>query len=207
MDALFTFAAIAGVILIGSMSPGPSFVVIARRSVTTSRADGIAAAFGMGLGSTLFAGAALFGLHIVLTNVPLLYLGLKVVGGSYLIYLAVRMWAGARQPLDMNTPSGGRGQGIVNSFFLGLVTQICNPKTAIAYASVFSVLLPSTVPLWFTLVIVPMVFVMETGWYTVVAVVFSSDGPRRGYLKAKTWIDRLAGAVMGTLGAKIIADA
>ncbi len=49
---------IAGAITLGAMSPGPSFVVVARTAVATSRADGVAAALGMGVGGVLFAGVA-----------------------------------------------------------------------------------------------------------------------------------------------------
>ena len=39
-----------------------------------------------------------------------------------------------------------------------------------------------------------------------VAIVFSSEGPRRRYLGAKPLIDRLAAGVIGVLGVKLIAE-
>lgn len=61
---------ILGALAVGVVSPGPSFVLIARTAVASSRADGIAAAFGMGGGGFVFAIAALLGLHGVLLAVP-----------------------------------------------------------------------------------------------------------------------------------------
>jgi threonine/homoserine/homoserine lactone efflux protein len=48
--------------------------------------------------------------------------------------------------------------------------------------------------------------VVEAGWYSVVALAFSSSRPRALYLKTKTWIDRTAGLVMGGLGLRLVTE-
>jgi threonine/homoserine/homoserine lactone efflux protein len=50
------------------------------------------------------------------------------------------------------------------------------------------------------------IFVLEAGWYALVALLFSSAGPRRTYLGWRTAIDRTAGAAMGALGAGLVVD-
>jgi len=106
------------------------------------------------------------------------------------------------RPISSNEP------GSLRKFFVvGLGTQLSNPKTAIAYASIFTALLPAEPPAWAPWVILPTIFLIETGWYAVVAMVFSSEGPRRGYLGAKLLIDRLAAGVLGLLGMKLLAEA
>lgn len=206
MTLLISTAMITGAVLVGAMSPGPSFVVVARTAIARSRRDGIAAAFGMGTGGALFAAAALLGLHAVLTSVPSLYLMLRIGGAAYLLYLAVRLWHGAARPLDLGQSSLQRNGCLRRSFLLGLITQLSNLKTAIVYASVFSALLPASTPHWFGPFLVVLILVTEAGWYTVVATAFSLDGPRRGYLKSKAVVDRSAGAVMGLLGLKIVSE-
>lgn len=167
----------------------------------------MATALGMGLGGLMFAGAALLGLHVVLTAVPWAYLGLKVGGGAYLIFLAIQLWRGAREPIGMDGVLADGSGGLRKALVLGLATQLGNPKTAIAYASIFTALLPADPPTWVAWVIVPTIFLIEAGWYGIVAVVFSSERPRRGYLGAKHVFDRLAAGVLGLLGAKLISDA
>ena len=56
------------------------------------------------------------------------------------------------------------------SFWLGLSTQLSNPKTTIVYASVFAALLPADVPLWLFAVLPLFIFLLEAGWYAIVAV-------------------------------------
>jgi len=207
VELLIPLGAIFGAILVGAMSPGPSFVLVARTSVAVSRSAGVANALGMGLGGLLFAAAALLGLQVALAAVPWAYLGLKIAGGAYLLYLAVQLWRGAREPIEMQ-PVSTDGPGSLRRFFaVGIVTQLSNPKTAIAYASIFTALLPADPPAWAAGVILPTIFLIETGWYAIVAVVFSSDGPRRSYIGAKFLIDRLAAGVLGLLGVKLLSEA
>lgn len=207
MESWLAALSILGAVTIGAISPGPSFVVVARTAIAVSRLAGLAMALGMGLGGVIFAGAALLGLHLVLTTVPWLHLGLRLAGGAYLLYLAYRLWQGAGDPPPEAAPSADRAGGLRRSLLIGLATQISNPKTAIVYASIFTVLLPADSPSWLAAFILPSIFAIETGWYALVALAFSADAPRRGYLRAKPWIDRAAGGVMGVLGVKLIADA
>ncbi len=208
MELSAAILSIAVALTLGAMSPGPSFIFVARTSLGVSRRDGLAAAVGMGVGGVFFSAIALLGLLAILTAVPLLHLALKVLGGTYLVYLGYRIWRGARQPLVLestslqNYPTQAR-----RSFVLGLVTQVSNPKTAVVYASVFASLLPHNIPPSVLVALPIMVFAIETIWYSVVALALSSPSPRTRYLASKAWIDRTAGAIMSLLGMKLIFDA
>lgn len=195
-------------LLAGVVSPGPSFVQVARIAVARSRADGLVAALGMGLGALFFAALALGGLHAVLTAMPALYIALKLLGGLYLMWMAFNIWRGAHQALEMGDADGQAPRHTLRqSFRLGLVTQLSNPKCAVVYGSVFAALLPAQFPLAAGLLLLAGVVVMETGWYAVVAVLLSSAAPRAVYLRSKTLVDRTAAGVMGLLGLRLVATA
>jgi threonine/homoserine/homoserine lactone efflux protein len=203
-------AAVIAALALGVISPGPSFVMVAREAVGQARGNGLAAALGMGLGGVLFALAALLGLQAVLLAVPALYLGLKVLGGLYLCWLGWRIFASAPQPLVVVRGGLARseaGRTRRASLALGLATQLSNPKTAIVYASVFAALLPGAVSPVQGALLLCAVFVVEAGWYAVVALLLSAPAPRRAYLGCKTWVDRAAGAVMAGLGLRLVASA
>lgn len=204
--SVLALLSILGTLAIGAVSPGPSFVLVARTSIAASRRAGLAAALGMGVGGVVFASLALLGLHALLTQVAWLYLALKVGGGLYLVHLAVRIWRGASEPISV--PDGAvAADGALRSFWIGLATQISNPKTAIVYGSIFAALLPASPPVWILLVLPPSVFLVETGWYAIVAVAFSAGRPRAAYLSSKAWIDRLAASVIGALGVRLVLEA
>jgi len=207
MDTTTSLLAICAALSVGVVSPGPSFVMIARTAVAQSRRDGVAASIGMGVGGVVFAAAALIGLHLVLTAVPWLYLVLKIGGGAWLLYLGWRIWRGAAQPLALATAETRAAQTARRSFVLGFVTQVSNPKTALVYASVFAAFLPRDLSAGALWVLPLLVFVIETGWYALVALALSATAPRAAYLRGKRWIDRTAGGVLAALGLKLITSA
>ncbi len=207
MDAFLSLFAIIAALLVGVVSPGPSFVLVARTAIAASRRDGLAAAAGMGLGGVAFGSLALLGVATLLLHAGWLYVGLKLAGGLYLVYLGIMIWHGASGTVSVAAAEHVEGRNVARSFWIGLATQVSNPKTAVVYASVFAALMPPDPPLWFVLVLPPLLFVIEAGWYTAVALAFSAGGPRAAYLRAKTWIDRLAGAVMAGLGLRLLYEA
>ncbi len=192
--------------IVGAISPGPSFVFVVRTALASSRRDGIAAAFGMGIGAVTLASLALIGVRAVLAEVAWLYLGFKAVGGLYLLYIGYRLWRGAREPLAVEGVAARSNGGWWRSFGLALATQLSNPKAVVVIGGVFAALLPSHVPAWMYAAIPPIIMTTETTWYSTVALVVSSQGPRAAYARSKVWIDRLAGTVMGALGARLVVD-
>jgi threonine/homoserine/homoserine lactone efflux protein len=193
-------------LLIGAISPGPSFVLVSRTAVTLSRSEGLAAALGMGLGGAIFGGLALAGLNALLLQAAWLYFVLKLAGGAYLIYLGARIWRSAADPIVVPETATFERKSRLRSFSFALVTQLSNPKTAIVYGGIFAALLPASPPFWLLIALPPLIFAIETTWYVVVALAFSAAGPRALYLRCKAWIDRTAGAVMGLLGARLIVE-
>lgn len=206
MSSMAIFFSIVAAVLIGAVSPGPSFVLVSRIAISRSRRAGLAAAFGMGTGSVIFATLALFGLSALLMKVEWLYLALKIAGGLYLIYVGIRIWRGAAHDLQIDAPATPAAGGIARNFLFALGTQLSNPKTAIFYGSIFAALLPAVPAHWLLLAVPPAVFLVEVGWYTVVTMAFSSNRPRALYIGSKLWIDRVAGAIIGALGVRLVVD-
>ena len=82
-----------------------------------------------------------------------------------------------------------------------------NPKTAIIYASIFATFLPHGLSLQAGILLVTMIFLLETSWYGLVALVLSAEKARKAYLRFKLLIDRLAGGVILLLGVKLACSA
>lgn len=206
MSTIAVLVGILGALLVGVISPGPSFVLVCRTSIAVSRRDGLAAALGMRLGAAIFGTLALLGLSALLAQVEWLYAGLKLLGGACLVHLGVRIWRGASAPLVIPGIAAFQPNTLARSFSFGLATQLSNPKTAVVYASVFAALLPAALPPWILVVLPPLIFLLEASWYAAVALAFSAERPRSAYVDAKGWIDRAAGAVMGALGLALIVE-
>lgn len=194
---------IAGALLVGAVSPGPSFLMVSHISMTRSRTAGLMVALGMGTGGLAFAILALAGLAALITQVPLLHMALQIAGGLYLALMAWKLWRGASQPLDV-VNSAAVPVSMRRIYLSALLTQISNPKTAVVYASIFAALLPNRPEPMLYAVLPGVVFVVEAGWYALVAMVFSATLPRRAYLAAKKPLDRVAAVVLGGLGLRLV---
>ena len=206
---LIGFAAVHLMVVI---SPGPSFLVVARAAVAASRRYGAWIAVGLGLGSVIWAMAALFGLTLLFRQVPWLYAGMKVAGALYLIFLGVMLWRHARDPLTAaaspghsrsHNPGRGAGRGIR----LGILTQLSNPKAAVFFGSVFVTLLPADPTPATVALVLAVIFVNECVWYMAVARAFSIRRLRDAYLRVKAWSDRVTGAFLSALGVRLMTDA
>ena len=206
MSEIATILSILGVFLLGAISPGPSFVVVSRIAVSGERTDGLAAAVGMGVGGFVFASVAVAGLTALLVQLAWLDILLRIAGGTYLLWIGIKIWRGATEPLEFTDDGTPRAGSSWRAFVRALLVQLANPKTAIFYASMFAAMLPASPPLWMLLVLPPLLFCNEFLWYAIVALAISSSKPRSIYLRAKQWIDRAAGAVVGALGAKLMIE-
>lgn len=199
---LIAVSAIGVAILFGAMSPGVSFLLVARMAMSSSRRAALSVAAGMGFGASVFAAIALAGLHTLLTLVPSLYTGLKVAGGCYLLWLALKMF---RRPSNRFNDSVGTEEVTVSKAFMtGVFTQISNPHTALVFASIFSAALSKNIQPVMYIILPTMAFVIDVLWYADVACLLSTDGPRQAYIKYRKFIDKLSGGVMAFLGIRLL---
>ena len=189
-----------GLVQLGAVvSPGPSFLITAQTAVAGRRWDGVKVALGLGAGTVLWSAAALLGLNVLFHAVPPLFLGMKVFGALFLLWIAYRIFRHAAEPLDLASAAASG-----SPFVKGFLVQIGNPKVVVFFGSIFVAMLPAEVPLWMTFTLIAMVSLNEVWWYSLVALFFGA-GPMRGfYLKAKTWIDRSVGVFLGLVGLRLI---
>lgn len=199
---LALFWSIVAIHLAAAISPGPSFVVSLRVAARDGFAVATALAFGFGLGAVLWATAAMGGIAILFELVPVLFTGLKVVGGAFLMFVAFMMWRHAKEPIDMGE-GNGQPRSMLSAFRFGFLTFATNPKPAIFFGAVFVGLVPPDASLGWKAAILLAVFLNETIWYIFVARVFSTNQARNLYSNAKAWIDRAFGTLIAAFGLKI----
>jgi threonine/homoserine/homoserine lactone efflux protein len=204
---------IAIAILVGAMSPGPSFVLVSQVAMSTSRTAAITTSLGMGTGAATFALLAAAGLYLVLESVPVFYMALKIAGGMYLCYLAYKIWNNASKLIEKATsPSvtGAHPSEVTSTrnscrlFLVGFLTQLSNPKTAIVFASIFAAFLPENLPSYSYAFLVLVAFAIDAGWYCVISIVLSTKKAQASYAQYKKVINRTASCFMGVMGLKLI---
>lgn len=202
--SLTIFLSILALHLVAAISPGPSFVVSLRTAASQGfrPAAGLAVAFG--LGAVIWALAALFGLALIFEVLPKAYLGFKIAGGLFLIWVGIKTFLHAKTPMP-EVATLDAPQSLISAVRLGLLTQLANPKPAIFFGAVFAGLIPPETSVFTLAALLFLVFFNETMWYLFVAAVFSRQRARDMYARAKLWTDRALGGMIALFGLKIAA--
>ncbi len=158
---------------------------------------------GITCGVMVWAGIALLGLHLIIEKWRLHTL-IMVGGGLYLCWMGYQMLRGAlkkRLFLPLRHKSNWRKAGAV---FLGLLTNLANPKAIIYFGSVFSLFVGDNVGTTERWGIFALIIVETLAWFTVVASLFALPQMRRGYQRLAKWIDGFAGALFAGFGIHLI---
>ena len=194
-------ASLALVQLLLAMSPGPAFVLTVRTAAGEGMRPALWLSLGLACGVLVWAAAALAGLSILFEVMPWLQTGLRIAGALFLIFIAIKLWRHAPDPLPEQ--HGNVAPGALRSFLLGVWTDLANPKALAFFAAVFSGLIPASPSLADALSILAVVFVIEFVWYIAVALVFSRAAPRRIYTRIKANLERVFAVLIGGFGMRI----
>lgn len=197
-DLLLTFLIVHTII---TLSPGPALVVTIKTAVTQGQKAGLQLSLGLASAVTLWALASLLGLSLLFSVAPYLQTAFRFIGAAYLIWLGLSLWRHASAPL----PSA-ETQPSSNSFRLGFITDLANPKALAYFTAVFATLVPADITLIQSMMLLTMIFAIEFVWYSLVSVSFSRPGVQTVYIRMKRWIDRLFGTILAALGLKLATD-
>ena len=160
-------------------------------------------ALGFGIGSVVWAVAAIFGLSVLFAIVPWLYLIVKVCGALYLIYLAYKLLrSNGLQELQVGEKK--ISNSMMASLHKGFLIQLSNPKVVIFMGSILATLLPKDATPELLTAVVVVIFLNEFLWYSLVASVFSVGKLRNAYAKVSKIVDRTTGLLLGGLGVRIL---
>lgn len=200
---IHTLLALCAIFTLGVMSPGPNFLVVARRSLAGGRADGLVTMLGVVTVSGIWAATSLFGIGTLFALFPWARTGLRVIGAAYLVWLGIKLWRHAPQPLAEPATAGAEGRGFGQAYRAGLATNLSNVKAMAFYTSAFSAAAPApgqTALEWLAL---GLVLVIALVWYGLVAIALSSGTVAAAYRRSKPAIDRVCGVLMIGFGVRL----
>ncbi|MFT6775063.1 MAG: threonine/homoserine/homoserine lactone efflux protein [Paracoccaceae bacterium] len=189
---------VAAVDLAGAASPGPGFLAVTRIAAANGRRAGLACALGLATGSALWAAAALFGLGAVFAAAPWAQTTLRLAGAVYLMWLAAALWRRGGAAATDAPPAPVR-----RPFRGAVLLQMANPKTAVFFGSIFLTVLPAHPSLALACAIIATVAATEALWFAALALAFGSAPVQARYARLRGRIDRVCGALMAALGARL----
>lgn len=186
------------------LSPGPNILLVTQVAAERSRRQALWVSAGMAAAGVTWAALAMTGLAALFELLPSLQTGIRLAGAAYLIWIGFRLLrstGGGSQPA-VTAPIPAPG---LRGFLQGFATSLLNPKAAAYFGSIFVLFVPHAAPLWAKLAAVGIVGGNAVLCYGVVALLFSTDRVKAGYLALRRPIDRLCGLLMLGFGGRLIA--
>ena len=194
------------VFVVGLISPGPDFMAVSTMSLKRGRIDGIKTAAGIATVIILYTFVCLTGLAVLFAHYLWAVAAIKIGGGVYLLYLGVQLWRASLKP-DAKAAQAPPVEIQKNSYLMGVLVCLTNPKAIAFFASIFALALtPDTT--FATKATIQMVVPMTTFlWFSFVAFSLSKPYVRNRYQRWQKAIDRITGSVIGLFGLKLILSA
>jgi threonine/homoserine/homoserine lactone efflux protein len=191
--------------VVATASPGPSNLRIMGAAMHQGRRAGLLVAAGVVTGSIFWGALAAAGVAAILARYAEILVILKLLGGLYLLYLALKA---ARTAMTLDEPAARNlGRGPSSSIALyrqGLLMHLTNPKSVLGWIALVALGLgPEAAPgtVFIILAGCAILAVLVFGGY---AVLFSTAPIVRAYKRARRWIEGVLATVFAIAGLRLL---
>lgn len=208
-QVLALLATVVAAHFLALISPGPDFLLIVRSSLRNGKRNAIGVAGGIAVANGLYIALCIVGVGAVLAASLVAMAVLKVVGGLFLVYIAIQAlrarrsdYAALLQPGPQGHAAGARQ--FWREFMAGFVSGIANPKNVIFYLSLFSVVLTPEVGMGLKVALGVWMTTLVFVWDTLIVLVLTQERVKRAFTRLAYSIDKVSGALLGLVGLKLL---
>ncbi|MBN4081240.1 LysE family transporter [Caldithrix abyssi] len=194
---------VVALFLLGVISPGPNFLVVVQKSLSSGQRGGIITGLGVATGDALYSSAGLFGLSALITQSGWLFFVIKLAGGLYISWMGLKMIWKNPKSVKQSTAATSDSKNYGKCFRLGLITDLSNPKTVVFFASIFATTYNPAHPMWVSFAMLSGIIMTSIVWRIGLATVFSRNRIRDFYLHFRRSIERFFGSILLLLGLRL----
>ncbi|ENM5812359.1 LysE family translocator [Vibrio mimicus] len=210
LTSIFVTVAVAHFLAL--LSPGPDFVLVVKSAIRNKGKNAIGIAVGIALANAVYISLCLVGVGSILAASVSIMIALKIVGGLFLIYLAIQALKARRSSYETFEVSGAEGASTHSSSFhyelvTGFMSGILNPKNLLFYLSLFTVVLTNDVSFSFKLGLGIWMTLVVFLWDAAIIFLLSTNKVRSRFTKLAFYIDKVTGAILGLIGFTIVKSA
>lgn len=196
-------AAVGAAFFVVSASPGPATLALASTSMSAGRKTGLRFGIGLSCGLAFWGLIAATGLGAILQASSHALIGLKILGGLYLLWLAFgAARSSARRQVTVANATDRR-----HGFRLGLLLNLSNPQAVFAWMATLALGLGSGSGGWQVVTATSLCIALGFLIYTLYALVFSTSGAMRAYARARRWIEGVVAGLFAIAGFALIRSA
>ncbi|WJV65783.1 LysE family translocator [Pectobacteriaceae bacterium CE70] len=193
--------AVATITILAVISPGPDFAMVTRNSYAFGSRTGLLSALGIACGVQVHVMYTVFGIAVLIAGSPLLFMTMKVLGTSYLIYLGYKSLTN-KTVLTLEEAAGSV-PSLFAAFRMGFLTNALNPKTMLFVVATYSQVVQPGSPLSHNFAYGLFMSAAHWVWFSIVALFFAAPTMRRRLLKQQSVVDKSIGIVLIVLGASL----
>lgn len=202
--SLLTLAALN---IVGVIAPGPDIILITR-TATRSRRHAAAVTAGIQTGVLMWCTLTVVGAAAFLNAFPQALDYVKIIGGGWLLVMGYRMFVGGVRdrtspPVDLEDAASRLGT-LRQSFWLGLATNLSNPKIVLFLSALIAPLLPPSPSVGLSVLVVLILALSALVIQMSLAMIVSTHTVRRKLLRASPFIDIAAGLFFLVAGATLL---
>jgi threonine efflux protein len=204
---LFSLLSIGIAFFVIAVSPGPANISNATIAMSKGRRTSLIYGAGLSTGLVFWGIIAASGMGAILQSSIYLLMALKVFGGLYLLRLAYLSAKETMKPNSANIEMIDDNVSGENWFFRGVIMNISNPKTVIAWMAALSVGLGSSdgvLSLVSGLVVCMIVGFATNAMYSIC---FSYRGVMNWYQRASRWINGVTSFLFSIAGIGLLRSA
>lgn len=198
------FLTIAIAHLFAVASPGPDFAVVLRQCITLGTRAGLWTSLGVGSGILLHVAYCVFGVALLLSQVPMLFNFMKYLAALYLLYLGLQSIKGSLKPLE-NRDSAEINVSVEpkKAFILGFLTNGLNPKATLFFLALFTVVISPETPALIQVLYGIYLAIATSVWFAMLSIFVGRKTVRTWIFKTGTWFEFGMGAVLVLLAIQI----
>jgi threonine/homoserine/homoserine lactone efflux protein len=209
------FLVIAVAHFLALLSPGPDFFLVARTSLAAGWRVASGASLGIALANGVFIVVAFAGVEAMHPD-SIWFVILQMAGCIYLFYLGVLFICYAGDG-TLHVPTSRQTTSVMTAYRawwralgMGFLSGILNPKNALFYASLVSLLTePYVISVGWKVFYGLWMFSVVALWDTLVAVLIGNQRVLQRFARIQPWLERVSGVMlillaMAVLGAMIL---
>ena len=190
-----------------AVSPGPGNISNATIAMTRGRKISLIYGAGLSTGLVFWGIVAASGLGVILQGSIYLLMALKIFGGLYLLWLAFLSGRNAMYPDNESLQVENDSKSHLGWFIRGVILNISNPKTVIAWMAALSVGLGSNDNT--TSVLLGLMVCLIVGFITnaLYSIFFSFNSVMSSYQSTSRWINTVVASLFSVAGMGLIRSA
>ncbi len=204
MDLMQGLLTLTPIHLLATASPGPEFMLISRQALTHGRRAGLVCLVGTMMGLLIHLGYSAFGFAALIAGSPTALWGIRLLGGSYLVYLGIGALRAGPLRADAKHKQEKLPVSSAAGIRKGFLCDLLNPKAPIYYVSLFSFFFAPDLPGYQVAVYGAWILLIHFSWFCMVVLLLSNPAVNLKFGRMSPWIDRVLGATMMAIGLKIL---